>query len=454
MSASQHKKKRRQEVEQAAAGQEKKNSSRGAWIAGGIFAAALVLAAIFFGLMNSGIFEHWTTAATVGTHKVSPAMYNFFQGKVRQENGGVSGSELQEKTKEEMARTYAAYDMALSEGIVLTAEQKQNLEADVANLDSYAAYAGYPSAAAYLTGMYGKGCDIKRYREYMELNQVVSLYNAEHRQNTVFSDEEIDGFYASHREDYDTVSYRSFICGSEEEANAFADAVQGDEDAFAGQARQNAPEGEEENYESDDATLYRDQTLSSLPSELQSWLADPSRVNGDAKAVESGGAWMAVQFVDNWTKYEDQELIDVRHILISAGGDITAEQARAKAEEILAEYQAGEQTEESFGELAKKYSADGNAAQGGIYEGVVPGQMVDTFNDWCFDPSRQAGDTGIVETQFGAHVMYFVGESGRQFYYNDVLDTLHSRELDAWMELLGSKITVTTNDFGMQFTSK
>ena len=35
--------------------------------------------------------------------------------------------------------------------------------------------------------------------------------------------------------------------------------------------------------------------------------------------------------------------------------------------------------------------------------------MVPTFNDWCFDESRQEGDTGIVKTDYGYHVMYFVG---------------------------------------------
>ena len=35
--------------------------------------------------------------------------------------------------------------------------------------------------------------------------------------------------------------------------------------------------------------------------------------------------------------------------------------------------------------------------------------MVAAFNDWCFDPERQVGDTGIVKTEYGYHVMYFSG---------------------------------------------
>ena len=44
---------------------------------------------------------------------------------------------------------------------------------------------------------------------------------------------------------------------------------------------------------------------------------------------------------------------------------------------------------------------------GGLYTDVYAGQMVATFNDWCFDPARQPGDYGIVETRFGYHIMYF-----------------------------------------------
>ena len=157
--------------------------------------------------------------------------------------------------------------------------------------------------------------------------------------------------------------------------------------------------------------------------------------------------------MDNWTKYDTEQTIDVRHILIRTDETVTAEQAKAKADEVLAAYQAGEQTEAAFGELAKQYSADGNAAQGGIYEGVVPGQMVASFNDWCFDPSRQPGDTGVVETEYGAHVMYFVGQ-GKSPLYNGALSALRTQELESWTESLGASMTVTTSGFGMSLTNK
>ena len=117
------------------------------------------------------------------------------------------------------------------------------------------------------------------------------------------------------------------------------------------------------------------------------------------------------------TKDSNDATINVRHILITpsdVSGDTDEEKqanARAEAERILAEYLESP-GEDSFAAMANLYSTDpGSNTNGGLYEGVYPGQMVPTFNDWCFDESRQPGDTGIVETDYGYHVMYFVGKN-------------------------------------------
>ncbi len=66
-------------------------------------------------------------------------------------------------------------------------------------------------------------------------------------------------------------------------------------------------------------------------------------------------------------------------------------------------------TVEEFTRLAAEYSEDpGSANNGGLYEGVKPGEMVDEFNDWLFDTARVVGDHAIVESKsFGWHIMYF-----------------------------------------------
>ncbi len=121
-------------------------------------------------------------------------------------------------------------------------------------------------------------------------------------------------------------------------------------------------------------------------------------------------------------KKDGSYTIDVRHILVlidnvvsEMGGSSATEEhwnaCQAAAQKIYDAYLAGDKTEALFGQLANEYSDDqgGNVTNGGLYSGVKPGQMVAEFNDWCFDENRQVGETGLVKTQYGYHVMYFAG---------------------------------------------
>ena len=122
----------------------------------------------------------------------------------------------------------------------------------------------------------------------------------------------------------------------------------------------------------------------------------------------------------------DKPMVSIRHILIQPegeqdeNGDYSDEAwaaAEQKANEILQEWEAGEQTEARFGELAQQYSADGSASSGGLYENVYPGQMVTEFNDWCFDDGRGVGDYGLVKTVYGYHIIYFCAASEQVYWY-------------------------------------
>ena len=113
--------------------------------------------------------------------------------------------------------------------------------------------------------------------------------------------------------------------------------------------------------------------------------------------------------------------MDVRHVLIMPEGadssniraetfdEAAWETSRVKAEELLTAWEAGDKSEESFAQLAVDHSQDGSAVNGGLYTDVVKGQMVEAFENWCFDETRAYGDYGIVKTEFGYHLMFYVG---------------------------------------------
>lgn len=122
------------------------------------------------------------------------------------------------------------------------------------------------------------------------------------------------------------------------------------------------------------------------------------------------------------------KVVDVRHVLImptdsdgdSAYSDAEWEICRVKAQEIYDIWLAGEKDEESFYDLAVEYSEDSNYYYGGLYESISKGIMVEPFEAWCMDESRVTGDHGLVRTDYGYHIMYFVGsEDGWVRYCTD-----------------------------------
>ena len=118
---------------------------------------------------------------------------------------------------------------------------------------------------------------------------------------------------------------------------------------------------------------------------------------------------------------KETTLVDVRHILLTPKGgtlnedgtktfsDEEWEAARVEAQALLDEFLAGEQTEERFAALASEHTEDpGSKGTGGLYKDVYKGQMVPSFDEWCFDADRAFGDTGLVKTDYGYHIMFFV----------------------------------------------
>ncbi len=98
---------------------------------------------------------------------------------------------------------------------------------------------------------------------------------------------------------------------------------------------------------------------------------------------------------------------DVRHILFTK----ETYKNDAKAKEVYDKWVADGAKVEDFIELVKEYSEDtGSVNDGGLYEGVTQGQMVEEFDAWLFDDARQEGDHAIVETKdHGWHIMYYEG---------------------------------------------
>ena len=130
--------------------------------------------------------------------------------------------------------------------------------------------------------------------------------------------------------------------------------------------------------------------------------------------------------------------------------------AKAKAESDAAAVLARVQDGEALEDVAKDYesasytSTDaGSNTNGGLYTKIYKNQMVTEFNDWCFDASRQSGDTGIVYGESsnykGYHVMYFVGDDV-PYWQVQAENALRNTDTEAWLDgLLDSADVVQEN---------
>lgn len=163
-------------------------------------------------------------------------------------------------------------------------------------------------------------------------------------------------------------------------------------------------------------------------------------------------------FAENEAAYKESGLnredktVDVRHILIMPEGadssnirtetfeDAAWSWAENKANEILALFEEGDKSEDSFAALAMEYSHDGSASTGGLYTDVSKGQMVENFENWCFDAERQTGDYGIVKTEFGYHLMFYVAD--RPVWKETVQNEMMTMRSNALMNEILDKYTM------------
>ena len=378
----------------------------------------------------------------------------------------------------QMTTVKAALDEAEATGFVYPASVQQQYDSAVEALESTAKASGV-SADQYIQDSFSRYMSAKPYYEQALRVMQYEAYSNNYINSQVYTDDELTAAYEANKNTYDLVHYEYIsISGlaepttdadgnpvdptEEESAAAMAEAeklakqVLADFRAGASLADLAAVDEEVYHYFENDLGSYSGSTLTE-------WLFDESRKAGDNALIETETAFYVVLFHE---RYRDESpTVDVRHILIAPEASTILEgnagyeeeratlmaAAKAEADEVYAQWQAGEATEESFAALAMVHTEDGGSqGTGGLYTGVYEGQMVPEFNDWCFDSSRKTGDTGMVETSYGYHIMYFVGD-GLDVWQAEVEATLKNEAYNAWYETLGADYTAKQSDFGMKF---
>ena len=380
---------------------------------------------------------------------------------------------------------YAVYNAAQAEGFKLSEEGMASVDATVENLKMYATLYGFGSADAYIAAMYGEGCNEKTFRQYAEVQMTAQEFAAAKNEALVYDDAALRAEEAENYNAYSAFSYNycylansSFYQGGteDEEGNKTYSDAEKEAGRAAAEAAANTLAASTTAEELDAAiaalelesttksTRYDNQQYDSVPAVIRDWVAG-DRKAGDITVIpnestthnhaegeectgDDGTTVVNGYYVIRFDSKNDNlnNLVNVRHILVSFEGGTTDETtgavtysekemqtAKTKADEILAAFNAGEKTEEAFAALATEKTTDtGSKETGGLYENVYPGQMVQAFNDWCFDAARKTGDTEIVETEYGYHVMYFVGKSDVTYRDFMIESNLRTEAMTEW----------------------
>ena len=434
--------------------EEKARKSKRKWIIGSI-AVILCIALVLF--LSSPIMYRITTAETVGGQNYSPAEINYFRATSKSSLGGYGydtmanyfGQEtadqlLENDVNSKLIRNTALMNYAKEQGISLSAaEKKAAAEATKTQMQYLrdGAKTNGVSLSTYMSYIFGAGVNENVIRGIMEENSLTSKAMFSKFLEMSYSPEELTAFYED-PVDGDLFSYATYLVTAEEgadpaEAKTAAEAlVAGFQDGYDGETDLITAFNDllAEDFPEASATERTNILGSDLEADLRDWLVAGERQPGDVTAVEAENGWTVVLFREH--SDNSQDTVSVRHILIMAEADENGVYTdEAKAEEILAAFQAGEQSEAEFAVLASLYSEDsGSSGAGGLYTGIEPGQMVPEFDEFCF-ADHNYGDTGIVYGDNGGyagyHIMFYVGRMSARDA--NALDNLRGDAMNDWL---------------------
>ena len=391
---------------------------------------------------------------------------------------------------------YTFYEKAMADDFKLSADDQTALDDNITNLETYATLYGYSNADQYIRAMYGGGADMKSYKAYMERRAVADGYVHEHEHSLKYEDADIREFEKDKISNYNSYTYHSSYLSytdfreggvEDEEGNKTYTAEQDE----AGRAAMKTAAEQlascktlEELTEmlptitvNEDSQLvineYKNELHTTISSaDLANWFAAEDRKEGDIAAIantytntdENGNetsvinGYYVVYFV---SKNDNAEpMSSVRHLLVQfEGGEqdeatgetiYTVEEmnaAKEEAEGYLKTWQEGAATEESFIELVKEYSDDTSAETGGLFENITPNsEYVENFLHWSISPDRKAGDAEVIETEYGYHVMYYVGDTELTYRDYMISNEMAAKEQQEWYDGILETVTAKLLD--------
>ena len=259
-----------------------------------------------------------------------------------------------------------------------------------------------------------------------------------------------------------------------EATEAATEATEATTEATEPEATEPATEPEEEHdhdHEEEDVATslaldeYSRYGSAAIPEALREWITNSNRKQNDIAVIanettigegEEATTTTSGYYVVCFQNRDDNNTVmgNVRHVLIApqevegedgktAATEKTWEVAKTTADMFLRTWiEEGNITAESFEEMAAGLVEEGSAKEEGLFEDIhTDSEYVESFRSWAIDANRKAGDTEVIESEYGYHIMFYVGASEQTYREYLVEAGLLNQTLEAWYDEIMKDIT-------------
>lgn len=174
--------------------------------------------------------------------------------------------------------------------------------------------------------------------------------------------------------------------------------------------------------------------------ELSLWLADSRRRAGDTFVFGENGDYRAVYFLRAEQRISYSR-VSMRHVLLSYNDYPMVSETKTAADRLLADFLADSPSEEKFADLVLAFSADSaTVASGGLYTDIGRGTLEKGLTDWLLADGRTKGETAVIQSAYGYHIVYFVGANELAVWEEEATAALQEKTYTAYLAAANLRI--------------
>ena len=352
---------------------------------------------------------------------------------------------------ESVPQQVALAEAAKAEGYELTEDDKKYIENELSKLNKTAEEAGKP--LQYIINVnYGDAVNELTIKKCLELTRFSKSYSDKMLKEYDFSDEAANEYFEKNANaflSFNYIRYQIDKCDADKVTADFSACVT--EEDFVEMIKKYAAEAvydaDEEYFEKLMDECYVHGASYNDSSDFAKWAFDGVRAAYDIyiKKVGEETVLVAMALPGEGEAYKDSSVLwkdttplhNINSIVFSAEEYGNEKDAKKRAEEIFARYEAGE----SFADLMEE-------CEGGSSSNLVRGNIPKELENWIFDESRTEGEVGLITVKNSYTYLVEMRADGIPAWKSFVLDAMRNESFTRDVEELVKNTAIEENSDG------